>query len=280
VHKFRLVTLVTMLAIALGNRVTLAGSGSKMSLKLDFGVNSYPSDRRFSTGYYPGIGGDPAHCDASGSMNYHFDVKFGRSAFGAFCYRALDNVDLELGFGYTSIQMEIVQHENVPHSLVCWITDEYSSFSFNKIKDSDFSYFLFRPGATLFLSSKPGIVPYLGVGLDVMRVTAKGRLDFAIPYVTEDTGRYFLNRRLEDLQLDGSEIAVGLDIESGLEFKATEMLSIVFGFSYTFQFQRPFKDFGALVAAGSSPTAKSTEYYSDGMNIKNIAAVLGVRLQL
>lgn len=266
-----------MLAIALGSRVTLAENGSRMSLRFNFGVNLYPSDRRFSTGFYPAIDGDPVHCDASGSMNYHFDDKFGRSAFGAFSYRAWDYVDLELGFGYTSIQMEIVQDEGVQPSDACWPADEYN---FNKIKNSDFSYFLVRPGATFFLSSKQGIVPYLGVGLDIMRVSAKGNLDFAVPYVTEDTGRYYLNRRLEDLELDGSEFAVGMDFETGLEFKATEMLSMVFGFSYAFQFQRPFKDFGALVAAGSSPAAKSTEYYSRGMNIKNIAAMLGVRVHL
>jgi opacity protein-like surface antigen len=277
-NRCRQVSLVMMLAMAVGSGVAQAANGSRISLKLGFGVNSYPSDRSIGTGFYPAIGGDPAHCDASGSMTYHFDVKFGRSPFGALCYRALKNVDLELGFGYTSIQMEIVQHEDVASSDVCW--PDVRPFSYNTPKNSDFSYFLFRPGVTLFPASGSAVVLYVGIGLDVMRVSAKGNLDLGIPYVTEDAGRYYLSRRLEALKLEGSDFASGLDMRSGLEFKATEKLFIGLGFSYMFQFQKPFKDFGALVAPGSSPTAKSTVYYSEGMNVNNVAAEVSLRVRL
>jgi len=281
-HRFTAIVLSAALAITLGARGTNAEVWSKLSIKADFSVSSYPSDESLKTAYYPATGGDPVDCRADAQMMYHFDRKFGRSGHGALSYRAYPNVEFELGFGYTSMQMEITQHGKALLTGSCWTPDPSSTlYDYDTQKGADVSYVSVRPGVNLTLSKKSRIVPYLNIGLDIMRISAKANLlDFVVLTLTPQGSQYILSDSTEEVELEGSDWAFGLDIGSGLEFKAAEAFSIMVGFSYMFQFNKAFPDFNELLTANSSATARSVQYYNEGMSLRNIGAVIGVKVYL
>jgi hypothetical protein len=275
-----LICVLAVLVMGLDGVAVEAGSAPSFSIKADFGVSSFPSDENITTGYYLAEGSDPVNCRADGQMTYHFDRKFGRSGHGALCYELYPNVQFEIGFGYTSMQMEITQHGKALLSGGCWPELGVALYDFNTRKDSDVSYFNVRPGVSYFLSTKSRVVPYVSLGLDIMRMSAKANVDFPELTVEQQGTTHVLVKRDGEVELNGSDMAFGVDIGSGLEIRATQMLSIVFGFSYMVQFARAFPDFRGLMTAGSSATARSVQYYNEGMTISNIGATIGIRAYL
>ena len=120
-----------------------------------------------------------------------------------------------------------------------------------------------------------------GVGLDIIRMTGKGNLDFAVPYVTQEGSTYYLNYRTERLDFEGSSTVFGLDLASGLEFVITPAVSANFGVSYMFQFNGAFKDFGSMVKDNpDAPIVTDVQYYFDGITLSNVNFTLGFVFRL
>jgi hypothetical protein len=68
----------------------------------------------------------------------------------------------------------------------------------------------------------------------------------------------------------------GLDLASGLEFVITPVVSVNFGVSYVFQFDKAFEDFGEMVKENpSAPIITDVQYYFDGMTLSNVNFSLG-----
>jgi opacity protein-like surface antigen len=265
-------------------------SDSRFALKLSFGASAYPSDQDILGGPVTAIGDSPSLFDAKSDMIYHFDRKFGRDLYGALSFRATENLELELGFGYRDLQLEITQHNEYSR----WGTGSggapvYTTsapIALDTQKDNDFSIATIRPGVTFALARGSSIVPYLSAGLDVMIVRAKTTLDFLRPYVTEDPPGHFnlfagTSASLEKLDLDASDVRMGLDVGSGLEFEVSRVLSFSFGVSYLIQFGKAFRDFGSYVEDDpADPAIRSADYRFDGMNLTNVTFSVGMIVRL
>lgn len=271
------VAVLAALAIMLGDHSAAASDGSKLSIKTSFGVSGYPSDKDVVTGLLTPVGAVEAGCDSKTFMQYHFDEKFGKTIYGAVCYQAPRSLELELGLGYTDLQMEITQRGRGVMVSPCYV--DFQSM-YDTVRDSRFRLFTIRPAVNLRASSKSRYFPYLSLGLDITMVKGKANLDFGVPALEQLGSDYYLSIVAEPLILDGSQTVMGLDVGSGLEFRLVPAVSIAFGLAYTFQFQKVFKDFGGFVSAGSSPTAAAVDYHFDGMNLRNIAALVSMRFHL
>ena len=124
-------------------------------------------------------------------------------------------------------------------------------------------------------------MPYVGVGLDIMRVKGKGNLDFAVPYVTQEWPNYYMNYRTERLEFEGSSTVFGLDLASGLEFVITPGVSANFGVSDMFQLNGAFEDFGSMVKDNpAAPGITDVQYYFDGRVMSNVSFTLGLIFHL
>jgi hypothetical protein len=271
------VAALAALAIALGGRPAAASDGSKLSLKLSFGVAGYPSDKDVTTGLLTPVGAVEAGCDSKTSMRYHFDEKFGKTLYGAVCYQMPRSLELELGLGYTDLQMEITQRGEGVAVSPCFVNFQTI---YDTVNDSKFRIFTIRPGVSLRPPSRSRYSPCFGLGLDIMMVHGRGNLDFGVPELEHLGLDTYVSTADEPLILDGSETIVGLDVGSGLDVRLAPAVSIEFGFAYTFQFQKAFRDFGGLVSARSNPTAGAADYRFAGMNLNNIAALVSVRFHL
>jgi opacity protein-like surface antigen len=264
----------------------LAGDGSRIGFRIGFGVSGYPSDKDIVTAPYKAIDDSPDLFDSRTAMNYHFDRKFGTTVSGAVTWRVGRNIELEVGFGYTDLQMEIAQHfgrgqwDRLPDPPVYHPLGE-ALYDYPTQKGAEFGYMTFRPGLNLLLSSKSWFRPYIGVGVDVMRVKGSGHLDFAVPYVTQEGSQYYLNTRAERLDFEGSSTAFGLDLTSGIEFIITSAVSAEFGVSYLFQIDKALDDFGAMVKANpAAPVITEVQYYSSGINLSSVSCRLGLACHL
>jgi hypothetical protein len=291
-RKIGAVAVVAALAFLAGADRCAAADGtsdSRLSLKLNFGVSAYPSDEDITGGPVTALGVSPDPYETKSVMIYHFDQKFGKELYGAVCWRANENVELELGFGYRDLQLEITQHNQYS----CWVNTsgipEYVTSAPEALDtktDNDFSIITIRPGASFTMSKKSGIIPYLSGGLDVMIVQATTTLDFIRPYVTENPPGHFnlfagTNGLQEDLVFDASQVILGLDIGTGLEFRASQLLSFTFGVSYLFQFGKAFSDFGSYVEDNpADPAIKDANYSFEGMNLTNVNFAIGVIARL
>jgi hypothetical protein len=277
------IAVAAVLAIVAGSRVAMALGASGFTVKMSFGVETFPSDQNIQGITYPVVGDSPALFDAKSIMLYHFDRKFGRTVYAALCYPATRNVELELGFGHTDIQLEITQH-NKTGSLNRYADPpeyEWQLSSFDTKKDNDFSIMTFRPGANFTTASTSGIVPYLSIGLRVMIVKAKATLDYAKPYVEGGDLYAGTDGTIEELEIDGSQVVLGLDLGSGIEFKITPVVSVTFGAAYLFQFQKAFSDFEEQIKDNPvDPGIKKATYSFDGMNVSNVSFELGMRLHV
>ncbi len=263
-------------------RSVLAGDESKIGFKIGFGVSGYPSGKDIVTAPYKAIDDSPDIFDSRTAMQYHFDRKFGKTVYGAVTYRIKRAVELEMGFGYTDLQLEITQHygtggwNRAVDPPVYYPLPRYGTLEYAAQKGGEFSYITFRPGLNLLLSSKGWLVPYVGVGLDIIRVKGKGNLDFAVPYVTQEGPNYYLNYRTERLEFEGSSTVFGLDLASGLEFVISPLVSANFGVSYMFQLNGAFEDFGSMVKDNpAAPIITDVQYYFDGMVMSNVSFTLG-----
>jgi hypothetical protein len=276
--KLLTIVVLAVLSLAVVGGMALAGDESKAGIKIAFSINGYPSDKDIVTAPYKAIGDSPDRFDARTAMQYHFDRKFGKTGYGAVTYMIRRGVELEMGFGYTDLQLEITQHgktgrwdRNVNPPAYNWDLIEYATQ-----KGGEFSYMTFRPGLNLMLASKSRIVPYAGVGLDIVRVKGKANLDFSVPYVTKEGPYYRFNSRTERLDFEGSSVIFGLDLASGLELVIAPAVSANFGVSYLFQFNGALEDFGAMVKDNpAAPVIKDVQYYFDGMALSNVSFTLG-----
>ncbi|MGD1048560.1 MAG: hypothetical protein ABR899_07410 [Candidatus Krumholzibacteriaceae bacterium] len=268
---------------ARGMATAVTDMAGGFSIKMSFNVSAYPSDQNITGITYPVTGDTPQRLDAKSVMLYHFDNKFGRTAYGALCYRATNSVEFEMGFGYNDMQLEVTQHNNLGRWYKSGSTPQYvwDETAFDTQRDNKFSIITIRPGANFRMSSKPRIVPFISVGLDVMIVKAKTTLDHVHPYVTPQGPDYDLNTTMETMDVEGSNTVVGMDLGSGLEFKIAPAISVSFTVAYLFQFQKAFSDFGQYIKDNAvDPGIKAATYYSDGMNVTNVSFGLGMKVYL
>ena len=282
-QKGRLIVVAAAIVMALGNRMALAGDASDFGFKLSFGISGYPSDQNISGVTHPVMGDDPASFDARSVMLYHFDRKFGRTIYGALCYAATSHLEFEMGFGYTDLQLEITQNNRLGawNRLPTIPEYEWSLRSFDTMKDNDFSIMTIRPAARFTLSMTSGIIPYICAGIDIMSVKASATLDYLSPYVTAGVPYDELNTTTGEVGIEGREMVLGLDLGSGLEYRITPAISMTFGATYLFQFNKAFKDFDELIKdSGDDSNLEHTTYYSDGMNVTNISFALGMSVRL
>jgi hypothetical protein len=262
-------------------RAPLAADGSKVGIELWFGVSGYPSGKDIVTAPYKAIGDSPDIFDSRTAMQYHPDQKFGKTIYGAVTYRVKRSIELEMGFGYTDLQLEMTQHYGtggwdrsvdppVYHPL------RYGTLDYPTKTDGEYSYMTVRPALNLLWSSRSWLRPYVGVGLDIMRVKGKGDLDFAVPYVTQAGPNYYLNYGTERLDFEGSSMVYGLDLASGIEFVIPPAVSVNFGASYMFQFNGAFEDFGSMVKENpAAPIITDVQYFTEGMTMSNVSFTLG-----
>jgi len=267
------------LAIVLADHDPAAADGSRFSIKTSFGVSGYPSDKDVISGRITPAGAVEAGCESKTFMRYHFDEKFGKTIYGAVCYRMQRNLDLELelGFGYTDLEMEITQ---VGTGITVEPCQVESQFKYDTVRDSEFRIFTIRPGVNLRASSAARYAPYLILGLDIMMVRGRANLDFGVPEVQQLGPDTYVAIADEPLVLDGSQTVMGLDVGSGLEFRLAPAVSIAFGLAYTFEFQKVFKDFNGVVSSASTPTAAAIDYHFNGMNVANIGALVSLTFHL
>ena len=280
--KLEAIVVLAALAIAVVGGTALAGDESKVGFKIGFAVSGYPSGKDIVTAPYKAIGDSSDIFDSRTAMQYHFDRKFGKTVHGAVTYRIKRAIELEMSFGYTDLQLEITQHygtggwDRDVDPPVYYPLPRYGTLEYATQKGGEFSYMTFRPGLNLLLASKGWLVPYVGVGFDIIRVKGKGNLDFAVPYVTQEGPNDYLSYRTEPLEFEGSSMVFGLDLASGLEFVITPVVSANFGVSYMFQFNGAFEDFGSMVKDNpEAPIIKDVQYYFDGMTMSNVSFTLG-----
>jgi hypothetical protein len=259
---------------------------SRVGFKLGFSVSGYPSDKDLVTAPYKAIDDSPDLFDSRTAMQYHFDRKFGTTVSAAATCKIGRGLELEMGFGYTDLQLEITQHYGRGQWVRTVDPPVYyplgeGTYSYPTQKGADFSYVTFRPGLNLLLSSTSRIRPYVGVGIDIIRVKGSGNLDFAVPYVTQEGPNYYLYTRTERLDFEGSSTVFGLDLASRLEFVVTPAVSVDFGVSYMFGFNGAFEDFGSIVKDNpNAPVITDVQYYFDGMNLSNVSFTLGLMVHL
>lgn len=278
------IVVLAMLVMAPASGMAMTDTAAGFSIKMSFNASAYPSDQNITGITYPVAGDSPSRLDAKSVMLYHFDRKFGRTGYGALCYQATKSVELEMGFGYNDMQLEVTQHNNLGR----WGegiggTPEYvwTPMTFDAQKDNDFSIMTIRPGANFRLSSRSWIIPFIGVGLDVMIVKARTTLDYLHPYVTPRGPYYDLNTTMETMDVNGSDTVLGMDLGSGLEFKLAPAISVNFTIAYLFQFQKAFTSFGQLVKDNAvDPGIKAATYHFDGMNLSNFSFALGMKVYL
>jgi hypothetical protein len=278
-RKLDAIAVMAALAIAVVVGTALAGDESRVGFKIAFGVSGYPSDKDIWTAPYKAAGDAPDLYDSRTAMQYHFDQKFGKTAYGAITYRIRRSLELEMGYGYTDLQMEITQHstgEGWNRSVDPPVYDSWGIAHYATQKGAEFSYMTFRSGLNLLLASKSRIVPYVGVGLDIVRAKGQGNLEFSVPSVTMEGPNPHFNSTTERLDFEGSSVIFGLDLASGLEFVITPFVSANFGVSYMFQFNEAFEDFGSMVKENpAAPIVKDVQYYFDGMALSNVGFSLG-----
>lgn len=277
--KLDMIVALIALSVAVAGRSALAADDPKVGFKIRFGVAGYPSGKDIETAPYTAIDDSPEIFDSKTMMQYHFDQKFGQTIHGAVTYRIRRGLELEMGFGYTDLQLEITQHGKTGRRDRTTDPPEYfwTLFDYPPQKGGEFSYMTFRPGLNLLLASKTRLVPYVGVGLDIIRAKGKGNLEFAVPYVTQEGPNYYLNYRTEQLDFEGSSTVFGLDLASGLEFVISPAVSVNFGVSYMFQFNGAFEDFGSMVKENpAAPVITDVEYFFDGMTMSNVHFSFGL----
>jgi hypothetical protein len=278
-RKLDTIVVLTALAIAAAGGTALAGGESKIGFKIGFGVSGYPSDKDLVTAPYKAAGDSPDLYDSRTAMQYHFDQKFGKTIYGAVTYGIRRGLELEMGYGYTDLQMEITQHYETKgwsRAVDPPVYGSWGVFDYATQKGAAFSYMTFRPGLNLLLASKSRIVPYVGVGLDVIRVKGKGNLEFSVPYVTQEGPVSHFHMTTERLDFEGSDLVFGMDLSSGLEFVIAPAVSANIGVSYLFQFNGAFGDFGSMVKDNpDAPIIKDVQYYFDGMTLSNVSFALG-----
>ena len=269
-----------ILTMLMASHNLLAEDGSRIAIKINFSGNIFASAEKFTTGYYPAIG-DVGIFDASNQMEYKFDPNFGKSFHGALCYKASKIIELELGAGYTSVPMEISQVSNYSF----WGGSGYivDSYEYGSQKDANFSYVNIRPAVTFLIPTNSSVVPYFSVGMNIMMMKAKGSLDFAMSYVTEDAAYYYLwigpDAHLEPLDFEGSQTVFGLDLGAGLEFKVTPVLSIDLGGAYLIQLQRAFKDFDEILEnQDAQDVFRIIGYDFNGLNHSNFSFSLALKM--
>jgi opacity protein-like surface antigen len=279
--RFRGPAIVSIiLASLLASHNLLAEDGSRIAIKINFGGNVFTSTEKLTTGYYPAID-DAGIFDASNQMEYKFDPNFGKSFYGALCYRTGKIIELELGAGYTSVPMEISQVSNYSFSGSSgYIIDSYE---YELQKDANFRYVNIRPAVTFFVPTNSSVAPYFSVGMNIMMMKAKGSLDFAMSYVTEDASYYYLwigpDAHLEPLAFEGSQTAFALDLGGGLEFKVTPMLSIDLGAAYLIQLQRGFKEFDEILEnQDARDVFRMIGYDFNGLDYSNFNFSLGLKM--
>jgi len=271
------------LATLLVTHNSWAQNGSRLGIKLAFGGNVFTSEKELVTGYYPALYDDPSIFDASSQMRYKFDSKTGKSGYGAFCYRATRIVELEFGFGYTSMPTEISQVSNYSF----WGSGGYyiyDSYEYGAEKNVDLQYMTFRPAINFLIPTNSNVAPYFGIGLNILAAKAKGTLAFAMPYVTEDATFYYLwigpDAHLEPLQIEGSQTLFAFDLGGGLEFEISPTLSINIGCAYLLQLQSAFEDFEEIITdQDAQDVFRIIGYDFDGMNFSNFGFSLGMKLR-
>jgi hypothetical protein len=279
--KLGAIVVLAGLAVAVVGHTALAGDESKVGFKAWFGVNGYPSGKDVVTAPYKAAGDSPDIFDSRTAMLYHPDQKFGKTVYGAVTYRVKHGIELEMGFGYTDLQLEMTQHygtggwdRSVDPPVYRRLRE--STLDYPTQTGGEYSYMTVRPALNLLWSSKSWLIPYVGVGLNLMRVKSKGNLDFAVPYVTQEGPYYYLNYGTERLDFEGSSMVYGLDLASGLEFVITPFVSANFGASYMFQFNGAFEDFGSMVKENpAAPIITDVQYFTEGMTMSNVSFTLG-----
>jgi len=140
-----------------------------------------------------------------------------------------------------------------------------------------------RPAVNFLVPTNSSVAPYFSVGMNIMMVKAKGSLDFAMPYVTEDATHYYLwigpDAHLEPLNFEGSQTAFALDLGAGLEFKVTPLLSIDLAGAYLIQLQRAFKDFDEILEdQDAQDVFRIIGYDSNGLNHSNFSFTLCMKM--
>jgi len=279
--RFRRPTIVSIiLATLLASHNLPAEGGSRIAIKINFSGNVFTSTEEFTTGDYPAID-DAGIFDASNQMEYRFDPNFGKSFQGALCYKASKIIELELGAGYTSIPMEISQVSNYSFSGSSGFVID--SYEYESQKDASFRYVNIRPAVNFLVPTNSSVAPYFSVGMNIMMVKAKGSLDFAMPYVTEDATHYYLwigpDAHLEPLNFEGSQTAFALDLGAGLEFKVTPLLSIDLAGAYLIQLQRAFKDFDEILEdQDAQDVFRIIGYDFNGLNHSNFSFTLCMKM--
>jgi hypothetical protein len=190
---------------------------------------------------------------------------------------------LDLGFGYTSISMDIMQRSNYTRNVYIGGSSGFSTYKYPNATEYDYSVFNIRPGLNLLLSSGKRFVPYIGVRIDIMIISGEAKMIFAQPYVDDVDGRAYLfvgeEARLEELRIEGTEVIVGAGIESGLEFKLAQVVSLYGGVSLDMHFMKPFDDFTKFII-DDSMRAKIEEIgaASAGMQFTSVGVILGLKL--
>ncbi len=284
-----LVLAIALIGATLSPIEASAAGNSGFAVKLNFSASGYPSDQDIVSGPVTAHGDSPELFDVKNYMIYHFDRKFGIEAYGALCWQTTPNIELELGFGYRDLQLEITQFTEFSYFAETIQGRKFvpgTPDALDSRKDNEFSIMTIRPGAMFTTGRGGSMVPYLSAGLDIMIVQAKTTLDFIRPYVTEDPpGNYHIfagtSGALERLTFDGSEVVMGIDVGSGVAFRISSMLSFTVGVSYLFQFGKAFREFGEYVEDNpADPAVKNTTYSFDGMNVQNVSFAVGMTARL
>ncbi len=261
---------------------TLADEMSRFSVKLYFAGKRYGSDDGFVTSYYTAEGDDPSLYDTRCQMQYHFDNKFGAAMNVALCYDINKTFEAECGLGYTTIRMDITQRFNYFRNAYIGGGSYYTSLEYEDASDYDYDVFNIRPGLNLYLTSGPRFIPYISARLDLKIIRSDAQLLFAKPYVTEESGQYYLfigqEADVEKIHIKGSQVLVGAGLESGIEFKTEKGMSFIFGVFYDMHLRKAFDDFGDMIEdVEQRSEIKNIGYTYDGMEITTIGILLALK---
>jgi hypothetical protein len=277
------ISVIILLLVLSASSVAFAGERSRFSVKVYFSGKRYGSDEGFETKYFAAEGDNPSLFDTRCQMKYHYDNKWGVGFGLSLCYAVGDNLELDCGFGYTSIRMEISQKLRCFYKPYIDATDSYYSLSeFSNADDYDYDTFSIRPGLNLYVSSNPTFRPYIGARLDVRYIRADANLLFARPYVVEEGGQYDLfigyDSDFEYVHINDSQMLIGIGLESGMEFMAEEGISIGFGFFYDIHPRKAFADFGNTIEDDEQRSEiKDIGYNYEGMEFSTIGVFLSLK---
>lgn len=258
--------LFAALAIASCARAGEAGDGSKIYLRLDVGGSMHPSDQNLETAYYTTGPDYDIFTDRQTQMLYHFDQKFGASIAGAVGYRLTNTLACECALGYTGY---FINEINQDSRHTC-LQDE--SIDHPDAECADFSSIVIRPALKFKPASQGKIALYISAGADVAILSASGELAFEAP----GTSIELAAPEVVPLEFDGSDVVLGLDIESGIEFALSPTVALHVGASYI-AMQKAFEDFHEIVVdADLADELEGIGYSFDGMSFSGLRAVAGV----